>query len=63
MKRQVKDCQIILKKKKQAYQKKKLQHKLISITISNKHPEIDTNDHEIQKCFIDIQLINKSRIR
>ena len=33
------------------------------MTISNKHPEIDTNDHEIQKCFINIQLINKSRIR
>ena len=28
---------------------KKLEHKLISVTISNKHPEIDIDDYEIQK--------------
>ena len=43
--------------------KKKLEHKLILATISNKHPEIDIDDHEIQKFFITIQLINRSRIR
>ena len=43
--------------------KKKLEHNLISVTISNKHPEIDINDHEIQRFFISIQLINRSRIR
>ena len=43
--------------------KKKLEHNLISVTISNKHPEIDINDHEIQRFFINIQLINRSRIR
>ena len=43
--------------------KKKLEHHLISVTISNKHPEIDINDHEIQRFFINIQLINRSRIR
>ena len=43
--------------------KKKLEHKLILATISNKHPEIDIDDHEIQKIFITIQLINRSRIR
>ena len=48
-----------LSKKKQ----KKLEHKLILATISNKHPEIDIDDHEIQKFFITIQLINRSRIR
>ena len=48
------------KKKKK---KKKLEHKLILATISNKHPEIDIDDHEIQKFFITIQLINRSRIR
>ena len=41
----------------------KLEHKLISVTISNKHPEIDIDDHEIQNFFINIQLINRSRIR
>ena len=50
-----------LSKKKQ--KKKKLEHKLILATISNKHPEIDIDDHEIQKIFITIQLINRSRIR
>ena len=43
--------------------KNKLEHKLILATISNKHPEIDIDDHEIQKFFITIQLINRSRIR
>ena len=43
--------------------KKKLEHNLISVTISNKHPKIDINDHEIQRFFISIQLINRSRIR
>ena len=43
--------------------KKKLEHNLISVTISNKHPEIDINDYEIQRFFISIQLINRSRIR
>ena len=43
--------------------KKKLEHNLISVTISHKHPEIDINDHEIQRFFISIQLINRSRIR
>ena len=43
--------------------KKKLEHNLISVTISNKHPEIDINDHEIQRFFISIQLSNRSRIR
>ena len=58
--------QIILKKKKQTYQKKKkkkkeeLEHKLTSVKISNKHPEIAIDNHET---FINIQLINRSRIR
>ena len=43
--------------------KKKLEHKLILVTISNKHPETDINDHAIQKIFINIQLINRSRTR
>ena len=30
----------------------KLKHKLISVTISNKHPEINIDDPEIQNFFI-----------
>ena len=45
------------------WKKIKLEHKLILVTISNKHPEIDIDDHEIQKFFINIQLINRSKIR
>ena len=47
-----------MKKKKQTYQKKiKLEHKLISVTISNKHPEIDIDDHEIQKILLIFNLL------
>ena len=34
----------------------KLEHKLMSVIISNKHPEIDIVDHEIQK-FVLIEAI------
>ena len=30
----------------------KLEHKLILVTISNKHAEIDINDHEIQRFLL-----------
>ena len=30
----------------------KLEHKLILVTISNKYPEIDIDDHEIQKFLL-----------
>ena len=49
-----------MKKKKQTYQKKKqkkLEHKLLSLTISNKHPEIDIDDHEIQKLLLIFNLL------
>ena len=46
-------------KKKQTYQKIKLEHKLISVTISNKHPEIDIDDHEIQKFLLILNLLIK----
>ena len=42
-----------LSKKKQ----KKLEHKLLSLTISNKHPEIDIDDHEIQKLLLIFNLL------
>ena len=47
-----------MKKKKQTYQKNiKLEHKLISVTISNKHPEIDIDDHEIQSFLLIFNLL------
>ena len=47
-----------MKKKKQTYQKKiKQEHKLISVTISNKSPEIDIDDHEIQKILLIFNLL------
>ena len=61
LKCQVKDCQIILRKKKPTYQqkkkKKKYQNKLISVAIGNKHPEIDINDHEIQNFLLIFSLL------
>ena len=35
----------------------KLEHKLISVTISNKHPEIDIDDHEIQNFLLIFNLL------
>ena len=35
----------------------KLEHKLISVTISNKHPEININDHKIQKFLLVFSLL------
>ena len=35
----------------------KLKLKLISVTISKKHPEIDINDHEIQKILLIFNLL------
>ena len=35
----------------------KLKLKLISVTISKKHPEIDINDHEIQKILLIFDLL------
>ena len=35
----------------------KLEHKLISVTISNKYPEIDIDDHEIQKILLIFNLL------
>ena len=34
----------------------KLEHKLISVTISNKHPEIDIDDHKIQTLLLILNL-------
>ena len=58
----MKGCWIILKKKKQIYQKKKKkkEYKLISVTISNKHPEMDIDDHEIQFFFLIFNLLIKA---
>ena len=35
----------------------KLEHKLILVAISNKHSEIDINDHEIQKFLLIFNLL------
>ena len=37
----------------------KLEHKLISVAISNKHSEIDINDHEIQNFLLIFNLLIK----
>lgn len=35
----------------------KLEQKQISVTISNKHPEIDLDDHEIEKVLLIFNLL------
>ena len=40
--------------------KKKKEYKLISVTISNKHPEMDIDDHEIQFFFLIFNLLIKA---
>ena len=40
----------------------KLEHKLISVTISNKHLEIDINDHEIQKFLLIFNLLIEAEL-
>ena len=40
----------------------KLDHKLISVTISNKHPEIDIDDHEIQKFLLIFNLLLEAEL-
>ena len=35
----------------------KLEHKIISVTISNKHPKININDHKIQKFLLVFNLL------
>ena len=37
--------------------KKKIEHKLILVKISNKHPEIDIHDHETQKFLLIFNLL------
>ena len=39
-----------------------LQHKLISVTISSKHPEIDIDDHEIQKFLLIFNLLVEAEL-
>ena len=38
----------------------KLEHKLILVTISNKHPEININDHEIQNVLLIFSLLTEA---
>ena len=40
----------------------KLEHKLISVTISNKHPEIDIDDHEIQNFLLVFNLLLEAEL-
>ena len=40
----------------------KLEHKLISVTINNKHPEIDIDDHEIQKFLLIFNLLLEAEL-
>ena len=48
---------------KQIFLKKiTLEHKLISVTISNKHPEIDIDDHKIQKFLLIFNLVLEAEL-
>ena len=40
----------------------KLEHKLISVTISNKHPEIDIDDHKIQNFLLIFNLLLEAEL-
>ena len=40
----------------------KLEHKLISVTVSNKHPEINIDDHEIQKFWVIFSLLLEAEL-
>ena len=40
----------------------KLEHKLISVTIGNKHPEIDIDDHEIQTFLLIFNLLLEAEL-
>ena len=42
--------------------KTKLEHKLISVTIGNKHPEIDIDDHEIQTFLLIFNLLLEAEL-
>ena len=42
--------------------KTKLGHKLISVTISNKHPEIDIDDHQIQNFLLIFNLLLQAEL-
>ena len=39
-----------------------LEHKLISVTISNKYPEINIDDHEIQKFLLIFNLLLEAEL-
>ena len=43
-------------------EKIKLEHKLISVTIGNKHPEIDIDDHEIQRFLLIFNLLLEAEL-
>ena len=40
----------------------KLELKLISVTVSNKHPEINIDDHEIQKFWVIFSLLLEAEL-
>ena len=40
----------------------KLEHNLISVTINSKHPEIDIDDHEIQKFLLIFNLLLEAEL-
>ena len=52
----------ISKNKTDFSEKINLEHKLISVTISNKHPEINIDDHEIQKLLLIFNLLLEAEL-
>ena len=53
---------VISENEKDFSKKIELDHKLISVTISNKHPEIDIDDHEIQKLLLIFNLLVEAEL-
>ena len=54
---------LVLSENETDFSKKiKLEHKLISVTVSNKHPEIDIDYHEIQKFLSILNLLLKAEL-
>ena len=54
---------LVVSKNETDFSKKiELEHKLISVTISNKHPEIDIDDHEIQKLLLIFNLLLEAEL-
>ena len=53
---------VICENETDSSKKIKLEHKLMSVTISSKQPEIDIDDHEIQKFLLILNLLLEAEL-